>query len=186
MTTFLVYLYLVVFILFDLFLFVLGFEIFITNIKGRAPEIPSTIKQRMAVVKQIHKFAPNAKTIIDIGSGWGTMVRTVAKKNKHAKVIGVEIMPLPYIYSLIRSVFVRNAKFVRADAFKYINKDNKKFDVGITYLLTPEMRNVQKVLSHFDVLISVDFPLPDVKPTQKIKIHRDFLAQHWLYVYKNN
>ncbi|MDL2295853.1 class I SAM-dependent methyltransferase [Lachnospiraceae bacterium OttesenSCG-928-E19] len=138
----------------------------------------------MAVVKQIQEIFPDAKTILDIGSGWGTMVRTVAKKNRNAQVVGVEILFLPYVYSIIRSVFVRNAKFVRGDAFKYINKDNKKFDIGITYLLTPEMRNVQKVLSHFDVLISVDFPLPDIKPTHKIKIHRDFLAQHWLYVYK--
>ncbi|MDR2413202.1 MAG: methyltransferase domain-containing protein [Rickettsiales bacterium] len=150
-----------------------------------APAVSCGYRQRAAVARQIAAEIPNTKTILDIGSGYGAMVRTLAKSLPNAKIIGAEIMPTPWIYSATRHIFVKNARFVFGDAFKFLRKSNRNFDVGITYLLHSQMRELQEFLPRFKILIAVDFPLPDVKPYKKLKLHRDRFAQHWMYVYKS-
>ena len=185
--TFFVYLYLVIFILFDIFILVFGVEQIMRiacRKKRLAPAVPSSRRLRNAVIKQIAIEMPNVKTVLDIGSGWGTMGRTVAGAFPQAKILGMEIMPCPYVYSVIRGLFVRNAKFKFGNVFKYLEKSGDKFDVGTAYLLTPMMRDVQNYAKRFKVLIVLDFPLPDMKPNKKIKLHSDMLGQHWMYVYR--
>jgi hypothetical protein len=149
-----------------------------------APPVHSGHRLRKAIADYIANEYPDAKTVMDIGSGWGTMVRAVAKRFPNAAVTGVEIMPVPYLYSIIRCAFVKNTKIFFGNVFKYLKKTDKKFNIGITYLLTTEMKDVEKFLMRFDVLLVLDFCLPDVKPTEKIKLHKDILGQHRLYVYK--
>jgi hypothetical protein len=182
---FLAYLFLIVFTLVSVAIFASGLDVFINTVSGRAPSISTRCKNRDAVVRQIVKEIPNAKTILDIGSGWGAMVKTVARALPNAQVLGIEIMPTPYIYSLFRCLFVRNARFRMGNVFKFLARRDDNFDVGIAYLLTPEMTKVEKLLSRFKVLLAVDFPLPNVKPYKKVKLHRDFFIQHWLYVYRS-
>lgn len=182
--TFLVYLYLIVYAIVCISIFTIGVEQMVCFAKRQAPSVPSNRGLRKAVVKQIKEDLPEVKTILDIGSGWGTMVRSVAKNNPNAKVTGIEIMPTPFVYSIVRGIFSRNSKIIFGDAFKYLEKGQEQIDLGITYLLTPEMKNVERFLSRFKVLYALDFPLPDVKPYKKIKLHKDMFAQHWLYIYK--
>lgn len=181
---FLIYVYLFLFIIFDIVVIFVSIEQMISIFMNRAPSISAGPKSRQAVIDEITKNFPNAKTIIDIGSGWGTMARAVAKKIPSAKVTGVEIMLAPFVFSFISSAFKKNVKFVFGNAFKYLKEKNNKFDVGVAYLLTSEMRDVEKFLSKFDVLLAVDFPMPGVEPIKKIKLHKDLIKQHWLYVYK--
>lgn len=182
---FFVYAYLVVFIIFDVFILLFGIEQIIRVKKRLAPEVPSSFKLRNSIAKQILIEYPNVKTVFDIGSGWGTLGRSIARKICKARVTGAEMMPTPYIYSSMRHMFIKNVKFVFGDAFKYLKKTDKIFDVGVVYLLTPEMGHVEKVLDKFKVLITADFPLPNTKPIKIIKLHKDFLGQHFLYVYKS-
>lgn len=181
---FLVYFWILSFAVVSIALFLMGMEQVITVATRTAPAVSAGKQKTAAVVKQIQKEIPNVKNILDIGSGWGNMVCAVAKQFPNANITGIEMMPTPYLRSLINTKFFKNIKIVFGDAFKYLNKTNKKFDVGISYLLTPEMRDVKKYLSRFKILLSVDFPLPDVEPTEKIKIYHDGRIQHWLYVYK--
>ncbi|MDR0727194.1 MAG: class I SAM-dependent methyltransferase [Rickettsiales bacterium] len=184
MAVFLVYLYLVVFIIFDIVILTLGIEQMVGFYKNMAPEVPASKKLRQGVAAQIKKDMVDVKSILDIGSGWGTMVKTVARAFPKASVTGIEIMPLPFVYSSIRCLLNKNVKIVLGNAFKVLKKKNEKFDVAIAYLLTPEMKNVEGFLSGFKILIAVDFPLPDVKESEKIKLHKDRFGQHYLYVYK--
>ncbi|MDR0741287.1 MAG: hypothetical protein LBF28_00750 [Rickettsiales bacterium] len=182
--TFLVYLYLAAFIIFDIVILTMGLEQMICFFNKMAPEVPSSAKLRQAIVEQIKADIPDAKTILDIGSGWGTMLRAVAAAFPAAHVTGAEIMPSPYIYSSIRCGSAKNVEIVFGNVFKHVKKDNRKFDVGIAYLLTPMMKKVQQIRSHFKVLMVLDFPLPDIAPDKKIMLHQDRLGQHCLYVYK--
>lgn len=184
MATFLVYLYLVVFAIFDIVILVLGIEQMVGFYKNMAPEVPASRKLRAGVVAQIKKDMADTKSILDIGSGWGTMVKSVGRAFPSAVVTGIEIMPLPYVYSSIRCMFNKNIKIFLGNAFKVLKKKNQKFDVAIAYLLTPEMKNVENFLSRFKMLIAVDFPLPDIKETEKVKLHKDRFGQHYLYIYK--
>ena len=178
-----IYTYILLFILFDIIVIFIAFEQMIHIFMDHAPSIAAGPKSRKAVIEEISKNFPNAKTLIDIGSGWGTMALAISKKIPKLKVSGIEIMFAPFSLAYIMSLFKKNVKFVFGDAFKYL-KDNK-FDIGIAYLLTSEMRDVEKFLSNFKVLLALDFPMPGIEPTRKIKLHKDFIRQHWLYVYKN-
>lgn len=183
MTTFLIYFSVVLVAGFVAILWLHGLGILFAAIKKIAPPVPSVQKLRTAVSDAIATDMGNVKSIVDIGSGWGGMTRVVARRFPSASVTGIEILPLPFVYSRIAGMFVKNAKIKFGDAFKYL--ENKKFDVGITYLLTPEMIQVKKIMSHFKILYVLDFPLPGVNPIRKIKLHKDFLGQHYLYIYKN-
>ncbi len=178
------YLDIFLWIILGVFILVQLTEFIICVARKLSPQVRSGDPMRAAVVGQIREFAPNAKTVIDIGSGFGTMTRSVARAFPCADVIGIEIMPTPYLYSLVRGMLFKNVKLTFGNAFKFLDNYNKKFDVGITYLLTPEMPKVQKYMSRFKVLMVLDFPLPDATPVKTIKLHRDFLGQHYLYVYK--
>ncbi len=180
-----VYLYLIVFILFDIIILTLGVEQLLMIFKRVAPEVPSTKYMRGAVLDAINKEMPGVKSIVDIGSGWGGMVRMLARRFPNASVTGIEIMPTPYVCSWLSVAFYKNVKIVFGNAFKYLGAMNGKADVGIAYLLTPMMHDVERYLPKFKILMVLDFPLPNTKPVRKVKLHRDRLGQHWLYIYKN-
>jgi hypothetical protein len=112
------------------------------------------------------------------------MVRAVSKNFPNARVVGIEMMPSPFVFSSIKCVFNKNIKIVFGNAFRVLRDKGRGFDVGIAYLLTPEMKNVENLLSRFKILLAVDFPLPDVRAAEEVKLHRDMFGQHWLYVYK--
>ncbi|MBN1325349.1 MAG: hypothetical protein JW974_03985 [Alphaproteobacteria bacterium] len=181
---FLIYILLILFIIFDVVIIFISIEQMIHIIMNHAPSISAGLKSRQAIIDEIIKDFPNAKTIIDIGSGWGTMVNAVAKKNPNIKATGVEIMLAPFLFSYISALFKKNVKFVFGDAFKYLKNTNNKFDIGVAYLLSSEMKDVEKFLSNFDVLLALDFPIPNLEPIKKIRLHKDIIKQHWLYVYK--
>ena len=174
-------------------LFLLAFETGISFFSKTAPSLPSQRKMRKAVANEITKHYGNAKTVLDIGSGWGGMARGIARILPGARVIGIEKFLLPFSYSFIIWILFgpRNARFFMGDAFKFINREKGKgngnydFDIGIAYLLTPMMPKVEKVMDKFKVLITLDFPLPNASATRTIKLHKDHLGQHYLYVYEN-
>lgn len=183
MTLFLAYLYIVFVIIFSLAVFVFGVESIIAVYHRQSPPLPSSSRLRSVITDQLKNY-PSAQTIIDVGSGWGTMVRRIARNYPTKNVYGIEKMFLPYFYSVVRNVFLRNAKFYRCDAFDKISSENKRYDIGITYLQLNQMAQLKKFRDRFDVLLVLDFPFADVKPTRKIKLHHDLLGQHYLYVYE--
>lgn len=182
--TFWFWVYFTVLVIFSVLIFLIGLEHLVYAAFGVSPPLPSGKKLADAVVQQIAVDCPGAKTIVDIGSGWGTMVLNVAKEFPNATVIGLEIMPTPFICSCIQGRSIKNATFRLGNAFKFLQKKEHRFDVGITYLIPHEMKEVDKFLSQFKILIVLDFPIPARTPYKKVKLHHGPRAQHWLYVYK--
>lgn len=181
---FFTYFYIIFLIAVNIIVWFIAIEQLIAVFYKVAPAVSAGIKKQKAVISVIKTFFPNAKSIIDIGSGWGKLVNSMAFEFPKAKIIGIEIFILPYIYSLLKSGNLKNLKFIRADAFKYLDNYPDKFDIGISYLLNSEMQNVENFVNKFKVLIAIDFPLPNINPKEKIKLHKDKHAQHYLYIYK--
>ena len=186
------YLYIAAWVIFVVLVFWFGIEFWLGPVGRAAPKIPSSRGLRDAVVKEIQKHYPDAKMVLDIGSCYGGMARMVARVLPNAHVIGVEKMLGAFMVSKILRIFwqERNVNFVRADFFKFIEKQARgknapMFDIGVAYLLTSMMDRVEAVADDFRVMLVLDFPLPNRKPTRKYKLHKDFLGQHWLYVYEN-
>ncbi len=186
MATFLVWLYLVFLVLFVVASFSFGIDFLISRIFNVAPEVPSSRRLRNAVINEIKNNYADKKSVIDIGSCYGGLARKIARNFRNMDVTGVEKMPMPCLVSKMADAWcigVPNSKTRFGDAFKFIKKSDG-FDIGVTYLLRPMMGQVEELRDKFDVLIVMDFPLPNIEPTRKIKLHFDLLGQHWLYVYE--
>ncbi len=149
------------------------------------PPYPSQHVMRQALIDAIKKYYPNAKTLIDIGSGWGGLARMVGKQNPNMRIVGLEYLPLPWACSKIVRFFMgpRNVRFIYANAFKYIPKHPS--DIGVSYLLKKSMPRVNEMSKYFRVLIVLDFPIPDREPTHVIDLHHDELGKHRIFVYEN-
>jgi len=188
----LLYIYLILYILVVLIMFWWFTDFVIAWFRKTAPEVPSDHRLRTAALDQITQYYPNAKTVLDIGCCYGGLSHLVAKRFPKMNVTGVECMPIPYAIAKLSRMIrgPKNCGFVFGDAFKFIKGGDKpgvrKFDIGLAYLLPPVMPKVEEVSNHFKVLLVMDFPLPNQKPTRVIKLHKNFMGPHTLYVYENN
>lgn len=174
-------------ILFSILLILFYIEAGITFFRRTAPQLPSERKLRDAVVSEIRKHYPDARTAIDIGSGWGGMARRIAREFPNMRVVGVELMPLAFACSRLARLFLgpRNCRFVMGDAIKYAARaKNKQFDIAVCYSGDRLMKAVAPLAGRFKVVLSLDFPMPGKKAARVIKLHKDRLGQHMLYVYK--
>ena len=174
---------LVVILVCTLWLFI--FYIFFSKkIRNSAPVFPSSRKLRKIVACEIRKNYKNSKNILDIGSGFGGLARKIACENPHHRIYAVEQIYLLVAISRLSNIFSRRkVKFLHADVFEFIKK-SRKFDIGVAYLFPPMMPQIEKIRTEFDVLIILDFPLPNVKFSRKIEINKGKLSQRIIYIYE--
>lgn len=185
------YTLLVVVILVDIFLAVKFCEyVYCANIRHQPPMVASNRILRRTVINEIKSHYPHAKTICEIGSGFGGLARTVAR-NTRANVYALENMPFSaFVSKTVDTLSLcKNNKTVWCDAFEYLNNTDKKFDVAIAFLgptLTPKLK---KYTNKIRVLISLDFAIPTLSPTRIIEIGRGYTIYkkvkypHRLFVY---
>ena len=142
------------------------------------------------VVKQINTYYGNAKNICDIGSGFGFMARFVARHTK-ANVIGLENVRFSARVSDILNLFYfGKVKTIRCDAYKYLEKTKKIFDVGIAYLGPKEVQKLKKYKQKMRVLICLDFEIHGLNPVRIIDVGHGFTYfnhkkyPHKLFIYE--
>ncbi|MBA6356642.1 methyltransferase [Colwellia sp. BRX8-3] len=122
--------------------------------------------------------------LIDLGSGWGTLVIAVAQKHPNQQVIGYELSWFPWLVSKIlkHSLRLDNLTLFRKD-FK--NADLSTASTLVCYLFPEGMVALQEKLVDevFNkvTIVSNTFALPLCQPTRVIKL-RDFY-QTPIYVY---
>ncbi|WP_331710926.1 methyltransferase [Colwellia sp. PAMC 20917] len=122
--------------------------------------------------------------LIDLGSGWGTLVIAVAQKYPNQQVIGYELSWFPWLVSKIlkHSLRLDNLTLFRKD-FK--NADLSTASTLVCYLFPEGMVALQEKLVDevFNkvTIVSNTFALPLCQPTRVIRL-RDFY-QTPIYVY---
>ncbi|MCL2018039.1 MAG: class I SAM-dependent methyltransferase [Alphaproteobacteria bacterium] len=180
-----IYLALIIVELFLLvFVILFSIEVGITLFRRTAPQLPSQKKLRDAVIGEINSCYPNEHTIMDIGSGWGGMVRRIARKFPKMRVTGIELMPLAFCCSWLSWLILgpKNARFMMGNAIKCIS-NGMSADIAICYSGTSLMKEFAPLADKFKIVLALDFPLPGHVPVRTIKLHKDHLGQHMLYVY---
>jgi len=183
---YIVFAFVIFIILISVIIIIMNIEMVISSVfNKKIPPVPSGDKMRNAVIGEIVKNYPNVKSIIDIGSGWGGFVRKIAKDIPGAKVTGVEVVHSPYIVSKITQIIFgpKNCEFVRKNAFEYIK--DKKFDMAVCYLSTMNMKEFESYRDRFKIVIAIDFEFSNIKPSRVIKIHKDIMGDHSIYIYEN-
>lgn len=122
--------------------------------------------------------------LIDLGSGWGTLVIALARKYPLQQVIGYELSLFPWLVSIIRKYSLRlnNLTLYRKD-FKKAELSNAS--ILFCYLFPGGMlslhEKLKRELSNEVLIVSNTFALPSCQPTKVIKL-QDFY-QTPIYVY---
>lgn len=154
--------------------FVITLSLFWTTFRSQVPFFPS----RLSVWKQVAKLMPKAEFVpksspvrlIDIGSGLGDMPMYIAKVRPDCRIEGIEIAPLPWLISLVRSKISRSkATFKLGD---YHALDFANYDVIFAYLSPAAMLALWDKacleMKPGSLLISLEFEIPGATPNMRI------------------
>lgn len=164
----------------------IGERLYSVCIKKQYPAVSCRNRHIYAIAAELKKHYPNMKTAVDIGSGFGRLARGIAKKTD-LQVLAIENMPISICVAKFMN-FVTNTKkvnFIYADAFKYIAKSNKKFDIGFAYLGPGMNGRLCEIRSHFRILITLDAEIPGLTPTRIIDVPGGCTNYHHLGKFPN-
>lgn len=147
-------------IYFLIFSFLLVF--YWTTFRTQVPYYPSTKK----VWTTVEKLLPEKRPIsfVDVGSGLGGLILYLSKKYPGSRFLGVEIAPLLWLLSYLRTLgLCNNAQFVRSN---YEKINFAQFDVVFVYLSPAAMSalwaKAKQEMLPGSTLISFEFPIVGV------------------------
>lgn len=161
--------------------FLLSLSLYWTTFRTQVPFYPS-----MPIVwQQVLTLIPQYQSmrIIDIGSGLGDMSMHIAEKRPDCFVDGVEVAPLPWLVSVVRSRLKSSKVNFRLGDYHAL--DFADYDLVFAYLSPAAMADLwQKAQAQMRpgaLLVSYEFEINGVEPTQLIP-----LGDHkkMLYVWK--
>lgn len=127
---------------------------------------------------------PNNGPVIDLGSGWGTLVVAAARQHPQQAVIGYELSWFPWLVSVIRkhSLGLGNLSLYRSDFSK---ADIGDASVLFCYLFPKSMAGLYEKLVRErldDVLIvSNTFALPGCEPANVVRLSDLYRSPVYVY-----
>lgn len=148
--------------------FVVTLSVFWTTFRSQVPFFPS----RPVVWKKVAELISQQQQtrVVEIGSGLGDLSMYIAKNRKNSQVEGVEIAPLPWLVSTLRSWVTRSsARFKLGD---YRELDFAQYDLVFAYLSPAAMsdlwKKAQQEMRAGSLLVSYEFEIPGVPPSFSI------------------
>jgi len=150
---------------------------------GISPTMSSD-KARQAMLALIDN--PANGPLIDLGSGWGTLVIALARKYPHQQVIGYELSWLPWLVSVLfrYSLRLNNLTLYRKD-FKKVELSNAS--VLFCYLFPGGMfslhEKLNRELSNEILIVSNTFALPSCHPTKIIRLKDIYKTPIYVYTW---
>ncbi len=148
-------------------IFFVGISIVLAAMKTGIPPMPTSGRVCRAMIS----FAENSGTgpLIDLGSGWGTIVIALARKYPDRQVIGYELSPVPWLVSLaLKHILRLNNLDLRRKNF--LEADLSEASVLLCYLFPAVMTSLQEKLeleiTNEMLVVSNTFALPTWKPVR--------------------
>lgn len=133
-----------------------------------APTLP-WVRRKILHALKTH-LAPDTEdlSIVELGSGWGDLGRSIARTFPKARVQGFELSPFPYWFSKLRQR--RNLTFTRGDIF---TQDLSGYD-AVVYYLSPVVAErlsakFKAELKPGTLIISNAFQLPGFDPVEVLE-----------------
>lgn len=150
-----------------------------------SPSVPSCGKIKTSMLNSVAEILEKSTapmTIIDLGSGWGTLLLPLAQKFPQHHFIGYEIGRLPHFISSLRGKSLKNIRFYRQDLME---ANISSADIVFLFLLPSIMKKLAKKccqeMKHPALIYSNRFKLPDIKGHKKISLGSDYYSY---YIYK--
>lgn len=176
-----------------LFTIILAISIVWGTLKTGISPMFSSKKAKQAMLSGIPKSDHLCLTdslhgpIIDLGSGWGTLVIAAARRHPERQVIGYELSWLPWLVSVLLKRFYRvdNLTLYRQDFHRAALNDAA---ILFCFLYPKGMDNLVKKLCQDNVtrvkIISNSFALNNTQPTNVIQLQDSYQTKiyvyHWL------
>jgi len=142
--------------------------VFWSVLLGISP-MPSLPKTALKIAQQVKKHP--ASTVVELGSGWGTLALCIARHNPTKQVLAYERSFVPYAFSLLLQALWRtpNVTFKNANFLTHTFTNEQ---IAVAYLCP---RSMVSLWEHWSkngfprVLVSATFALRGVIPTQTLK-----------------
>jgi hypothetical protein len=93
-------------------------SLLLVQVRTGVPPMSSDSAEAQEVIALLrHADLPAGPVIYDLGSGWGSLVIALAHAFPHAQIRGIELSPLPYWISRLRTRGLANVSLRRGDFF---------------------------------------------------------------------
>lgn len=144
--------------------FVILLGVFWATLFTRVPLYLSSAAIRQCVAELLPK--DRSVNFVDVGSGLGGVVISLASRRPDCRFTGIELAPLPWLISRIRAGLQRGqCRFIRGD---YARLDLANYDVVFAYLspvVMDELWSKAKAeMQPGTLLLSCEFPISGVEP----------------------
>ena len=149
-----------------------------------SPPIPSSGKTKKNMLQDATAYLQQHRnlTVVDLGSGWGTLLSPLAHRFPQHQFIGYELTTFPYLFSRWRTHTLKNINFCKQDFF---TADLSAAHVIFCFLLPQTMLQCQKqilpMLQKGTLLYVNRFPLPNIAPKRIESLGSDYETY---YVYE--
>ena len=160
-------------------LFVILALFFSHTLKERVPLYLSNRSTHSALNEFMHKY--QLKTAIDLGCGFGGVVRALSSSDK--KATGVETAPMAWLVAFVLSRLSSKGNIFHQNIWE---TDLKNYDLVYAFLSPVPMEKIylkaKKEMMPGGFLISNSFPVPNVTPTEVWELNDQRQTQ--LFIYK--
>jgi hypothetical protein len=167
-----------------------------TKINGISP-MPSSRKARREMVSAVaavrdqivSKWPASAGRnlrIVELGCGWGSVLRPMARKMPDCTFTGYETSPLPCLFSSF-SVWILGLKNIEIIRKNFFNADLEGTDISVCYLHPEGMERLKEKLFRSPpkplfYLVSNTFQMSGLQPDSRTVVNDLFRSA--IYVYK--
>ena len=140
-----------------------GLSILYYTVRTGVPPMPSHPSVRHAAFRMIPKDL-SPRTVYELGCGWGGIAFELAARFPDARVVAIELSPLPWLVCHIRKLLQRrpNLEIRRTD---FLKGDLSDADLVFCYLMVVSMSGLQRKLAGElkpgAIVIASTFALPD-------------------------
>ena len=155
----------------------------IWTIKTGISPMPTSGKAKALLLAAIPKN--HSGKIVELGSGWGTLLFPLAKKHPLSTIVGYELSPIPYWFSKLRHCFqpLSNIKIYRKDFFQIpLNEAS----IVVCYLFPGAMERLKnkfdRELVSETLVISNTFAVPGWNPTKVLELNDIYHTKIYIYL----
>ncbi len=162
---------------------IFSYFLLVSHFMRTSPPVPTVggVKKGMLAGVESYISGKAHATVIDLGSGWGSLLLPLAIKYPHHTFIGYECAYLPYLISRLRARNLPNVRFYRQDFF---TADFAEVDVILCFQLASIMQKLLPYLQrHISKTVRIyvnRYPFKDLVPLQKVSLEGDY-AVYYVY-----
>ncbi len=174
----------------------IGFSIVYSTLTLGISPMPSSKKARQAMVQLSDALGHEVGIetdigvgpLLELGSGWGSLLIPLAKKYPQREVVGFELSIMPWFITLIL-IKVMGLKNIKVYRKNFLKADLMGASVIFCYLFPGGMKALADKFNSEDAwpefLISNNFSLPSGKPIKVIELDDVYKSPVYLYTFKD-